>query len=172
MKAIVFRDDTSTPVFKRFLIFKLNQLKSRNAKNKEVEKNISRFTTTIEQLNDKLQFKQLKIKEISKEVTESKKEMENLYRLVDIKEREERVVSAQLQLKQQELTAQKETTTIAVRTNDDNLIRLENAAETIKMLQEQTQNLKSELTGWKKYTLYAAIILIGIIIGLLVKVVG
>jgi len=39
-------------------------------------------------------------------------------------------------------------------------------------LHEQTQNLKSELTGWKKYTLYAAIILFGIIIGLLIKVLG
>jgi len=170
MKAMELRDDTSTPVFKRFLIFKLNQLKFRNSKHKDFEKNISRLTTTIEQLNDKLQFKQQKIKEISKEVTESKKEMENLYRLVDIKEREERVVSAQLQLKQQELIAQKEATTIAVRTNDDNLIRQENAAETIKMLQEQTQSLKSEVSNWKKYTGYMAIIMVVIIITILIKV--
>jgi len=170
MKAMELRDDSSTPVFKRFLIFKLNQLKFRNSKHKEAEKNISRLTITIEQLNDKLQFKQLKIKEISKEVTESKKEMENLYRLVDIKEREERVVSAQLQLKQQELTAQKEALTLATQANNENQIRLENNAETIKLLQEQTQNLKSELTGWKKYTGYIAIIMVVIIITILIKV--
>jgi len=172
LKAIELRDDTSTPVFKRFLTFKLNQLKSKKAKNKEVDKAGSKLAATIEQLNDKLLGKQLKLKELSTQLSDTQKEMDNLYRLVDIKERAERVAASQLQLKQQELTAQKEAMDVAVRSYNENYIRMENAAETIKTLREQTQNLKSELSGWKKYTLYAAIILLGIIIGLLVKVVG
>ena len=172
LKAIELRDDTSTPVFKRFLTFKLNQLKSKKAKNKEVDKAGSKLAATIEQLNDKLLGKQLKLKELSTQLSDTQKEMDTLYRLVDIKERAERVAASQLQLKQQELTAQKEAMDVAVRSYNENYIRMENAAETIKTLREQTQNLKSELSGWKKYTLYAAIILLGIIIGLLVKVVG
>ena len=96
--------------------------------------------------------------------------METLYRLVDIKEREERTAAAHLQLKQQELTAQKEETNAAVHANNENLIRLENAAETIKSLQEQTTNLKSEITIRKKYTTYLAIILLISIFTLLIKV--
>jgi len=171
-KAMELRDDTSTPVFKRFLTFKLNQLKSKKTKNKDSGKDASKLAATIELLNDKLLGKQIKLKELSDQLSENQKEMDTLYRLVDIKERAERVASAQLQQKEHELTAQKEAMDVAGRSNNDNYIRLENAAETINTLHEQTQNLKSELTGWKKYTLYAAIILFGIIIGLLIKVLG
>ena len=170
VKARELRDDTLKPLFKRFLTIKLQQLKSRNAKSRDAEKNNSKLATTIDQLNDKIRAKQLKVKELSKEVTDSQKEMENLYRLVDIKEREERTAAAQLQLKQQELTAQKEETNAAVQANNENLIRLENAAETIKTLQEQTTNLKSEITIRTKYTTYLAIILLISIFTLLIKV--
>jgi len=170
VKAMELRDDTLKPIFKRFLTIKLQQLKSRNAKSRDAEKNNSKLITTIDQLNDKIHAKQLKVKELSKEVTDSQKEMENLYRLVDIKEREERTAAAQLQLKQQELTAQKEETNAAVQANNENLIRLENAAETIKSLQEQTTNLKSEITIRTKYTTYLAIILLISIFTLLIKV--
>jgi len=170
MKATEFRDDTLKPVFKRFLTFKLNQLKFRNAKFKEVEKNSSKLTASIEQLNEKIRTRQLKIKEQSKELSDIQKEMENLYRLVDIKEREERNMAGKLQLKQQELTAQKEATNLATRTNNENLIRLENANQNITNLEEEKKNLKSEVSDWKKYTGYTAIILLIIIITLLIKV--
>lgn len=169
IKALEFRDDTLKPLFKRFLTFKLNQLKNRNAKFKDVEKNNSKLASNIDQLNEKIQTKQLKIKELSKELSGIQKEMENLYRLVDIKEREERNTAAQLQLKQHELTLQKEATNIATQTNNENLIRLENATETIKNLQQQANNLKSEISSWKQYTAYTAIILFIIIIALLIK---
>jgi len=170
VKAMEFRDDTLKPLFKRFLIFKLYQLKSRNAKNKGAEKANSKLALTIEQLNDKLLGKQLNIKELSGKLSENQKEMENLYRLVDIKEREERTAAARLQQKEHELTALKEAANLITRENNENLIRLENDAETIKILQEQTSQLKSELSDWKKYTGYAAIILFVIIITLLIKV--
>jgi len=172
MKAKAFRDDTLKPVFKRFLALKLNQLKARNAKFKEPDKNYSKLETLIDQLNGKIQTKQLKIKELTKELTDNQKEMESLYRLVDRKEREERTAAAQLQQKQQELTAQMEASTVATQTNNENLIRLENAAETIKTLQEQTKNQQTEISNWKKYTGYLAIILLISILTLLIKVLG
>ena len=89
--------------------------------------------------------------------------------MVDIKEREERSAVARLQQKERELTAQKEAINLVTRENNENLIRLENNVETIKTLKGQAAQLKSELSDWKKYTGYAAIVLLGIIIGLLIK---
>ena len=172
IKAMELRDDTLKPVFKRFLSFKLNQLKSKKTKNKDAEKAGSKLAATIEQLNDKLLGKQLKLKELTTQLSENQKEMDTLYRLVDIKERAERTAAARLQQKEHELTAQTETTNLVTRENNENLIRLENDAETIKTLQEQAIHLKSELSDRKKYTVYATIILLGIIIALLVKVLG
>jgi len=169
VKAIEFRDDTSKPVFKRFLTFKLNQLKFRNSKNKGIEKANSKFESVIEQLNEKISGKQLKIKELSKELSAIQKEMDNLYRLVDIKEREERTASAQLQLKQTELTVQKEAMNVSAQTNNENLIRLESAVEKINTLQEKVQSLKLETSNWKKYTGYMAIVLIVILIIILMR---
>jgi len=169
VKAIEFRDDTSKPVFKRFLTFKLNQLKFRNSKNKGIEKANSKFESVIEQLNEKISGKQLKIKELSKELSAIQKEMDNLYRLVDIKEREERTASAQLQLKQTELTVQKEAMNVSAQTNNENLIRLESAVEKINSLQEKVQSLKLETSNWKKYTGYMAIVLIVILIIILMR---
>ena len=170
VKAMEFRNDTLKPIFKRFLTYKLNQLKSRNAKFKDIDKSNSKLESAIEQLNGKIQTRQLKIKELSKELSENQKEMENLYSLVDRKEREERTAAAHLQQKQQELTAQIEAANAATQSNNENLIRLENAAETIKNLQEQNKNQKSEISNWKKYTGYTAIILLISIITLLIKV--
>jgi len=169
VRAMEFRDDTLKPIFKRFLTIKLNQLKSKNAKNKVVEKSNSKLVATIEQLNDKLLGKQLNIKELSNQLSENQKEMENLYGLVDRKEREERTAVARLQQKERELTAQKEAINLVTRENNENLIRLENNVETIKTLKGQATQLKSELSDWKKYTGYAAIVLLGIIISLLIK---
>ncbi|MDD4970091.1 MAG: DEAD/DEAH box helicase [Paludibacter sp.] len=171
MKAKAFRDDTLKPIFKRFLALKLNQLKSRNAKFKEPDKNYSKLETLIDQLNGKIQTKQIKIKELTKELSDNQKEMETLYRLVDRKEREERTAAAQLQQKQQELTAQLEAATVVTQANNENLIRLEHATETIKTLQEQAANQKSEISNWKKYTGYTAIILLISIITLLIMAV-
>jgi len=169
MKAIKFRDDTLTPVFKRFLTFKLHQLKTKKTKTKDAEKASSKLASTIEQLNDKLLGKELKLKELSKELSENQKEMENLYRLVDIKEREERTAAAQLQLKQHEMTVQKEAMYEIDQTNNENLFLLENANNIIKKLQEQAKNLKSEISRWKKYALYIAIILFIIILTILIR---
>jgi len=169
MKAIKFRDDTLTPVFKRFLNFKLHQLKTKKTKTKDAEKASSKLASTIEQLNDKLLGKELKLKELSKELSENQKEMENLYRLVDIKEREERTAAAQLQLKQHEMTVQKEAMYEIDQTNNENLFLLENANNIIKKLQEQAKNLKSEISRWKKYALYIAIILFIIILTILIR---
>jgi len=93
-----------------------------------------------------------------------------MYRLVDIKEREERNAASQLQLKQQELTAQREATHVANQTNHENLIRLENAAETIKNLQEQAKKLNAENSIWKKFTVITAILMLILIISIVIKV--
>ena len=171
IKAKEFRDDTLKPIFKRFLSFKLNQLKFRNDKFKNLGKANDKLTSEIEQLNEKLKAKELKIKEIYTELSETQKEMENLYRVVDVKEREERTTASQLQSNLKELTIQKEQTNVAIQTNNENLIRLENANLTITTLQEEKQTLKSEISNWKKFTVIAVagfiIVLILIVIRLI-----
>lgn len=171
IKAKEFRDDTLTPIFKRFLSFKLNQLKFKNDKFKNLEKANSKLTSEIEQLNEKLNTKDLQTKEISKELSETQKEMENLYRVVDVKEREERSTASQLQANLKELVIQKEQTNVATQTNNENLIRLENANQTINNLQEEKNNIKSEISNWKKYTVIAVVSLFAILILLIVKLI-
>jgi len=170
LKAKVLRDDTLKPFFRRVLSIKLHQLKLKNAKFTDIEKINTKLAFKIDQLNEKIHDKVLKIKEISKELADMQKEMENMYRLVDIKEREERNAASQLQLKQQELTAQREATHVANQTNHENLIRLENAAETIKNLQEQAKKLNAENSIWKKFTVITAILMLILIISIVIKV--
>ena len=170
LKAKVLRDDTLKPFFRRVLSIKLHQLKSKNAKFTDIEKFNTKLAFKIDQLNEKIHDKVLKIKEISKELADMQKEMENMYRLVDIKEREERNAASQLQLKQQELTAQREATHVANQTNHENLIRLENAAETIKNMQEQAKKLIAENSIWKKFTVITAILMLILIISIVIKV--
>jgi len=170
LKAKVLRDDTLKPFFRRVLSIKLHQLKLKNAKFTDIEKINTKLAFKIDQLNEKIHDKVLKIKEISKELADMQKEMENMYRLVDIKEREERNAASQLQLKQQELTAQREATHVANQTNHENLIRLENAAETIKNLQVQAKKLNAENSIWKKFTVITAILMLILIISIVIKV--
>ena len=170
LKAKVLRDDTLKPFFRRVLSIKLHQLKLKNAKFTDIEKFNTKLAFKIDQLNEKIHDKVLKIKEISKELADMQKEMENMYRLVDIKEREERNAASQLQLKQQELTAQREATHVANQTNHENLIRLENAAETIKNMQEQAKKLIAENSIWKKFTVITAILMLILIISIVIKV--
>jgi PIF1-like helicase len=171
IKAKEFRDDTLKPIFKRFLTYKLNQLKFKNNKFKNLEKANAKLASEIEQLNEKLNTKELKIKEISKELSETQKEMENLYRVVDVKEREERTTASQLQANLKELVVQKEQTNVATQTNNENLIRLENANQIISNLQEDKLTLKSEISNWKKYTVIAVIALFLILILFIIKLV-
>jgi len=171
IKAKEFRDDTLKPIFKRFLSFKLNQLKLKNNKFKNLEKANSKLVSEIEQLNEKLRTKDLQLKEISKELSENQKEMENLYRVVDVKEREERSTASQLHANLKELAVQKEQTNIATQTNNENLIRIENANQITANLQEEKNNLKSEISNWKKYTVIAVITLFVILILLIIKLV-
>jgi len=171
IKAKEFRDDTLKPIFKRFLSFKLNQLKFKNDKFKNLEKANAKLVSEIEKLNEKLSSKDHQIKEISKELSETQKEMENLYRVVDVKEREERSTASQLQANLKELAIQKEQTNMATQTNNENLIRLENANQTIANLQEEKKTLKSEISNWKKYTVIAVVALFLILILLIVKLI-
>ncbi len=171
IKAKAFRDDTLKPIFKRFLSFKLNQLKFRNNKFKNLEKANAKLAVEIEQQNEKLHAKGLQLKEMSKELSETQKEIENLYQVVDVKERQERTTASQLQVSLKELAVQKEQTTVTNQTNNENLIRLENANQTIVNLQEEKQTLKSEISNWKKYTLIAIIALFIMLILLIVKLV-
>ena len=171
IKAKEFRDDTLKPIFKRFLSFKLNQLKFRNDKFKNLEKANAKLAFEIEQLNEKLNTKDLQTEEISKELSETQNEMENLYRVVDVKEREERSTASQLQANLRELAIQKEQTNFAIQTNNENLIRLENANQTISNLQEEKNNLKSEISNWKKYTIFSVVALFVILILLIIKLV-
>lgn len=171
IKAKEFRDDTLKPIFKRFLSFKLNQLKFKNDKFKNLEKANAKLASEIEQLNEKLSSKDLQIKEISKELSETQKEMENLYRVVDVKEREERSTASQLQANLKELAIQKEQTNVATQTNNENLIRLENANQITANLQEEKKTLNSEITNWKKYTVIAVVALFVILILLIVKLI-
>jgi chromosome segregation ATPase len=172
IKAKEFRDDTLKPIFKRFLSFKLNQLKLKNNKFKNLEKANSKLVSEIEQLNEKLRTKDLQLKEISKELSENQKEMENLYRVVDVKEREERSTASQLHANLKELAVQKKQTNIATQTNNENLIRIENANQITANLQEEKNNLKSEISNWKKYTVIAVITLFVILILLIIKLVS
>ena len=171
IKAKEFRDDTLKPIFKRFLSFKLNQLKFKNDKFKNLEKANAKLVSEIEKLNEKLSSKDHQIKEISKELSETQKGMENLYRVVDVKEREERSTASQLQANLKELAIQKEQTNMATQTNNENLIRLENANQTIANLQEEKKTLKSEISNWKKYTVIAVVALFLILILLIVKLI-
>ena len=171
IKAKEFRDDTLKPIFKRFLSFKLNQLKFKNDKFKNLEKANVKLASEIEQLNENLKAKEIKIKEISTELSEAQKELENLYRVVDLKEREERNTASQLQANLKELSTQKEQTNLATQTNNENLIRLENANQTIANLQEEKKTMKSEISNWKKYTAIAVVALFIIMILLIVKLI-
>ena len=171
IKAKEFRDDTLKPIFKRFLSFKLNQLKFKNDKFKNLEKANAKLASEIEKLNEKLSSKDHQIKEISKELSETQKEMENLYRVVDVKEREERSTASQLQANLKELAIQKEQTNIANQTNNENLIRLENANQITSNLQEEKKKLNSEISNWKKYTVIAVVALFLILILLIVKLI-
>jgi hypothetical protein len=171
IKAKAFRDDTLKPIFKRLLSFKLNQLKFRNNKFKNLEKANAKLAVEIEQLNEKLHAKGLQLKEMSKELSETQKEIENLYRVVDVKERQERTTASQLQVSLKELAVQKEQTTVTTQINYENLIRLENANQTIVNLQEEKQTLKSEISNWKRYTVIAIIALFIMLMLLIVKLV-
>jgi hypothetical protein len=167
IKAKAFRDDTLKPIFKRFLSYKLNQLKFKNNKFKNLEKTNIKLASEIVQLNEKLNAKDLQLKEISKELSETQKEMENLYRVVDVKERQERATASQLQANLKVLAEQKEQTNVTNQTNKENLIRLENACQTIANLQNEKNNLKSEISKLKKYTVIAFITIFLIIIFIL-----
>jgi len=169
LKAREIRDDTDKPVFKRFLSFRLNQLKTKGGKAKSPEKNNSRLTAELKLLIEKTNSGDIRIKELTKELTETQGEMENLYRLVDIKEREERNTASQLQKKQNELLAQKELLTVANQTNKENQIRLENANQTITGLEKKETELGAEVATWKKYTKIAIGTLFVILILLLIK---
>ena len=171
IKAKTFRDDTSKPLFKRFLLSKLNPLKFNNNKFKNLEKANAKLTAEIEQINDKLKTKKIQLKEISKELFENQKEMEKLYQLVDIKEREERTTASQLQANIKELTAQKEQSKAATQTNNENLIHLQNANQTIANLEEEKKTLKSEISNWKKYTVIAVVGLFVIMILFIIKLI-
>jgi hypothetical protein len=171
IKAKTFRDDTLNPLFKRFLLSKLNPLKFNNNKFKNLEKANAKLATEIEQINDKLKTKKIQLKEISKELFENQKEMEKLYQLVDIKEREERTTASQLQANIKELTAQKEQSKATSQTNNENLIHLENANQTIANLQEEKKTLKSEISNWKKYTVIAVVGIFVIMILFIIKLI-
>jgi len=171
IKAKTFRDDTLNPLFKRFLLSKLNPLKFNNNKFKNLEKANVKLATEIEQINDKLKTKKIQLKEISKELFENQKEMEKLYQLVDIKEREERTTASQLQANIKELTAQKEQSKAASQTNNENLIHLQNANQTIANLQEEKKILKSEISNWKKYTIIAVVGLFVVMILFIIKLI-
>ena len=169
MKAREIRDDTDKPVFKRFLLVRLTQLKLRGGKSKSPEKNNSRLAAELKLLIEKTNTRDIRIKELTKELTETQREMENLYSLVDVKEREERNAASQLQKKQNELLAQKELLTLANQTNKENQIRLENANLTITGLEKKETELGTEVANWKKYTVTAVVVILIIMGALLVK---
>ena len=171
IKAKEFRDDTLKPIFKRFLSIKLHQLKFKNNKFKSLEKNNTNLLSEIKLLNEKIYVKDLKIKEITDEYSATQMEIDNLYKHVDVKEREERNAVIQLQLNKKELAAQKEQANLAVYSNNENLIRIENANLTIANLQEEKKYLKNEISNWKKYTVIAVVSIFIVLIFLLLKLV-
>jgi hypothetical protein len=122
-------------------------------------------------LNEKIYVKDLKIKEITDEYSATQMEIDNLYKHVDVKEREERNAVIQLQLNKKELAAQKEQANLAVYSNNENLIRIENANLTIANLQEEKKYLKNEISNWKKYTVIAVVSIFIVLILLLLKLV-
>ena len=166
LKARELRDDTNKPLFKRFLSVRLTQLKSKGPKSPD--KNNTRLTTELKLLNEKINAKEIRTKELTRELTDTQREMENLYRLVDIKEREERSTASRLQKKQTELLAQKELLTQTNQANKENQIRLENANLTIKGLEKKETELNTEVATWKKYTKIAIGTLFVILILLLI----
>ncbi len=169
LKAMEFRDDTLQPFFKRFLSIKLNQLKFKNDKFKNLEKSISKHASDIAKLNEKLKTKDLKIKELANELSANQKEFEGLYKVVDLKEREERNAASQLQSSKKELALREEHSNKATQTNTENLIRLDNANQTITNLLEEKKELKTEISNWKKYTVIAVVALFIILVLLLIK---
>jgi len=171
IKAMEFRDDTLKPIFKRFLSVKLNQLKFKNNKFKNLEKNNSKLVSEIKLLNETIYAKDLKINEMLEEVAVTRQEIDNLYKHVDIKEREERNAVIQLQLNKKELTSQKEQAYLAIQSNNENLIRIENSNLTISNLQEEKKDLKIEISNWKKYTVISVVAIFLVLVLLLLKLV-
>lgn len=170
LKAFEFRNDLTQPYFKRFLSFKLNQLKSRNEKYKELEKEILLLQNTIEKLTNNVNAKDQKNIELANDLSAKLDEVVTLQKKVDDLEQENRKLTLSIQTLKKETSKQKEITVALNQTNSENKIRLENSQNTIDNLQQQTKELKGEISAWKKYTLFAAVIICIIIIVLLLKV--
>ncbi len=69
IKAIEFRNELYNPKFKRFISFKLNQLKNKKRKTDEIEKKIIELENEIEKLNLSLDKKLDRIAELSNELS-------------------------------------------------------------------------------------------------------
>jgi len=170
LKAFEFRNDLTKPYFKRFLSFKLNQLKSKNEKYKELEKEIAILQTGIEQLTSNNNTKDRRLADLTNELAGKLDEVAIIQKKADDLEQENKRLAVSIQTLKKDASKQKEIVSSLNQTNSENKIRLENSQNTINGLQQQTKELKSEISAWKKYTLFAAIIICIIIIILLLKV--
>jgi len=166
-KAFEFRNDLAKPYFKRFLSFKLNQLKSKSEKYKELEKEISLLQISIEQLTSNVNTKDKRIIELTNELATKLDKITTIQKEADDLEQENRRLATSIQTFKKDSSKQKEITVSLNQTNSENKIRLENSQNIIDSLQQQTKELKSEISAWKKYTLFAAVVICVIIILLL-----
>ena len=170
LKAFEFRNDLTKPYFKRFLSFKLNQLKSKNEKYKELEKEIVLLQNTIEKLTSNVNARDKKNTELANELAAILDEEVTLQKKVDDLEQENKKLTLSNQTLKKETSKQNEIAVALNQTNSKNKIRLENSQNIIDNFQQQTKELKGEISAWKKYTLFAAVIICIIIIILLLKV--
>ena len=74
LKAFEFRNDLRNPKLKRFISYKLNQLKNKKGKADEVEKKLIQYESEIEKLNSSLDKKLDKIVELSNELSSISKQ--------------------------------------------------------------------------------------------------
>lgn len=168
-RALQFRNDTLKPIFKRFLIFKLKNIKNNSEKFLNLEKQISTH------LNNIVDFKsQIKSLETSFKILTKKNE-----NLIDENELNKNTINSnttqisKLENENKKLKSEKknllEKHNLEIKHNLENKIRLETSIEYIIKLESITKEHKKEISNWKKISLISVVVIFIILIILVIK---
>lgn len=168
-RARELRDDSLSSAFKRFVALKVRRLQQQVDKVSKLELSNTTLSTELGVLNKKQATQKLKLKALSKDQAEKEKEIEKLYQLVDIKEREERRADSKLQATVKELAVQNEHGVAAAQALTEAKLRLDSALQLAASFEAGEAKAKSNLAVWKKYGLIATGLLLLSLIVLLLK---
>ena len=169
LKAFEFRNDLSRPVFRRFVLSKLSQLKGNSEKYKELENQLTDKEETILKLTNDLQSKIFELSQLNTALSTKADYANEIESKLTQSESDQKKLRTQIQKLKIDIDTERALTTTLNQTNTENKIRLENSVSTIASLNEQTKELKAEVSSWKKYTLAAGLIICVIILVLLLK---